>query len=87
MLNPHISYGSISTTELGSDETFQLKGLGYTPITNVTSQIMEEVAQELRKSLGSCSIFLNIKCELNIYTGLCQSVGNMRYVYLYLIFI
>ncbi|XP_062859011.1 ATP-binding cassette sub-family A member 5 [Trichomycterus rosablanca] len=47
MLNPHISYGSISTTELDADETFQLKGLGYTPITNVTSQIMEEVAQEL----------------------------------------
>uniref|UniRef100_A0AAR2L7N2 Cholesterol transporter ABCA5 n=1 Tax=Pygocentrus nattereri TaxID=42514 RepID=A0AAR2L7N2_PYGNA len=48
-LNPHISYGSISTTELEDDAYLSLKGLGYTPITNVTSQIMEDVAQELRK--------------------------------------
>uniref|UniRef100_A0A3B1J0X1 Cholesterol transporter ABCA5 n=1 Tax=Astyanax mexicanus TaxID=7994 RepID=A0A3B1J0X1_ASTMX len=46
-LNPHIYYGSISTTELEEEEYLSLKGLGYTPITNVTSQIMEEVAQEL----------------------------------------
>ncbi|XP_076855746.1 cholesterol transporter ABCA5 [Brachyhypopomus gauderio] len=45
-LNPHISYGSISTSELEDSDVY-LKGLGYTPITNVTSQIMEEVAQEL----------------------------------------
>lgn len=50
MLNPHISYGSISTTELEDAEDLSFKGLGYTPITNITSQIMEEVAQELRKS-------------------------------------
>uniref|UniRef100_A0A8B9KBE6 Cholesterol transporter ABCA5 n=1 Tax=Astyanax mexicanus TaxID=7994 RepID=A0A8B9KBE6_ASTMX len=42
-LNPHIYYGSISTTELEEEEYLSLKGLGYTPITNVTSQIMEEV--------------------------------------------
>ncbi|KAI5103425.1 ATP-binding cassette sub-family A member 5 isoform X1, partial [Silurus meridionalis] len=47
MLNPHISYDSISTTELEDEEYLSFKGLGYTPITNVTSQIMEEVAQEL----------------------------------------
>ncbi|KAK1794086.1 hypothetical protein P4O66_010988, partial [Electrophorus voltai] len=47
-LNPHISYGSISTSELeDGDRYLSFKGLGYTPITNVTSQIMEEVAQEL----------------------------------------
>lgn len=50
MLNPHISYGSISTTNLGDDEYASFRGLGYTPVTNVTSQIMEEVAQELRES-------------------------------------
>uniref|UniRef100_A0A8B9KFP4 Cholesterol transporter ABCA5 n=1 Tax=Astyanax mexicanus TaxID=7994 RepID=A0A8B9KFP4_ASTMX len=42
-LNPHIYYGSISTTELEEEEYLSLKGLGYTPITNVTSQIMEEM--------------------------------------------
>ncbi|KAF4084937.1 hypothetical protein AMELA_G00111750 [Ameiurus melas] len=48
MLNPHISYGSINTTNLGDDDYPSFKGLGYTPVTNVTSQIMEEVAQELQ---------------------------------------
>ncbi|XP_053367229.1 ATP-binding cassette sub-family A member 5 [Clarias gariepinus] len=47
MLNPHISYGSISTAELDDKDYLPFKGLGYTPITNVTSLIMEEVAQEL----------------------------------------
>uniref|UniRef100_A0AAQ5ZVP8 ABC transporter domain-containing protein n=1 Tax=Amphiprion ocellaris TaxID=80972 RepID=A0AAQ5ZVP8_AMPOC len=48
-LNPHVYYGGISTTELEPDNPF-FKGLGYTPITNVTNHIMEEVAQEMRKS-------------------------------------
>ncbi|KAF5907375.1 ATP-binding cassette sub-family A member 5-like [Clarias magur] len=47
MLNPHISYGNISTAELDDGNYLSFKGLGYTPITNVTSLIMEEVAQEL----------------------------------------
>uniref|UniRef100_A0A3B4ZPC9 Cholesterol transporter ABCA5 n=1 Tax=Stegastes partitus TaxID=144197 RepID=A0A3B4ZPC9_9TELE len=45
-LNPHVYYGGISTTELEPDNPF-FKGLGYTPITNVTNHIMEEVAQEM----------------------------------------
>lgn len=49
MLNPHISYASINTTDLDEIEYMPFKGLGYTPVTNVTSQIMEEVAQELRE--------------------------------------
>ncbi|CAN9508853.1 unnamed protein product [Ophioblennius macclurei] len=44
--NPHVHYGGISTTELEHDSHF-FKGLGYTPITNVTNHIMEEVAQEM----------------------------------------
>lgn len=47
-LNPHAYYGGISTMELERDDHF-FKGLGYTPITNITSHIMEEVAQEMRK--------------------------------------
>ncbi|KAM7370351.1 hypothetical protein PAMP_009906 [Pampus punctatissimus] len=45
-LNPHVYYGGISTMELERDDLF-FKGLGYTPITNITSHIMEEVAQEM----------------------------------------
>ncbi|KAM3592158.1 uncharacterized protein V6R79_013887 [Siganus canaliculatus] len=45
-LNPHVYYGGISTMELESDDHY-FKGLGYTPITNVTNHIMEEVAQEM----------------------------------------
>uniref|UniRef100_A0A4W6FUF0 ATP binding cassette subfamily A member 5 n=1 Tax=Lates calcarifer TaxID=8187 RepID=A0A4W6FUF0_LATCA len=45
-LNPHVYYGGISTMELERDEHF-FKGLGYTPITNITNHIMEEVAQEM----------------------------------------
>uniref|UniRef100_A0AAX7TC11 Cholesterol transporter ABCA5 n=1 Tax=Astatotilapia calliptera TaxID=8154 RepID=A0AAX7TC11_ASTCA len=41
-LNPHVYYGGISTTELESDSHF-FKGLGYTPISNITTYIMEEV--------------------------------------------
>lgn len=48
-LNPHVYYGGISTTELEPETQF-IKGLGYTPITNITNHIMEEVAQEMRKS-------------------------------------
>uniref|UniRef100_A0A671P574 Cholesterol transporter ABCA5 n=1 Tax=Sinocyclocheilus anshuiensis TaxID=1608454 RepID=A0A671P574_9TELE len=50
-LNPHVSYGSISTKELEYERDPSLKGLGYTPINNVTNHIMEEVARELCKSL------------------------------------
>ncbi|TRY83021.1 hypothetical protein DNTS_007641 [Danionella cerebrum] len=49
-LNPHISYGSISTKELEFERDLPLKGLGYTPINNVTNHIMEEVARELTMS-------------------------------------
>ncbi|XP_005743441.1 cholesterol transporter ABCA5 isoform X2 [Pundamilia nyererei] len=45
-LNPHVYYGGISTTELESDSHF-FKGLGYTPISNITTYIMEEVAQNM----------------------------------------
>ncbi|XP_028332092.1 cholesterol transporter ABCA5 [Gouania willdenowi] len=45
-LNPHVHYEGIQTTDLEHDGHF-FKGLGYTPITNVTSHIMEEVAQEM----------------------------------------
>lgn len=46
-LNPHVSYGSISTKELEYEHDLSLKGLGYTPINNITSHIMEEVTREL----------------------------------------
>uniref|UniRef100_A0A8D3CCQ9 Cholesterol transporter ABCA5 n=1 Tax=Scophthalmus maximus TaxID=52904 RepID=A0A8D3CCQ9_SCOMX len=45
-LNPHVYYGGISTLELERDDHV-IKGLGYTPITNITSHIMEEVAHEM----------------------------------------
>ncbi|XP_035853278.1 ATP-binding cassette sub-family A member 5 isoform X1 [Sander lucioperca] len=45
-LNPHVYYGGISTMELEREDHF-FKGLGYTPITNITNHIMEEVAQEM----------------------------------------
>uniref|UniRef100_A0A8C9ZMA7 Cholesterol transporter ABCA5 n=1 Tax=Sander lucioperca TaxID=283035 RepID=A0A8C9ZMA7_SANLU len=41
-LNPHVYYGGISTMELEREDHF-FKGLGYTPITNITNHIMEEV--------------------------------------------
>ncbi|XP_062382782.1 ATP-binding cassette sub-family A member 5 [Sardina pilchardus] len=46
-LNPHVYYGGIGTMELESDNYLPIKGLGYTPITNITNHIMEEVAQIL----------------------------------------
>ncbi|XP_059388729.1 cholesterol transporter ABCA5-like [Carassius carassius] len=46
-LNPHVSYGSISTKELENERNLSIKGLGYTPINNITNHIMEEVAREL----------------------------------------
>ncbi|KAM9831250.1 cholesterol transporter ABCA5 [Neosynchiropus ocellatus] len=46
-LNPHVYYGPISTVELEPDDHFLFHGLGYTPITNVTNHIMEEVAQQM----------------------------------------
>ncbi|CAG03062.1 unnamed protein product [Tetraodon nigroviridis] len=45
-LNPHSYYGGIGTVELEREDR-SFKGLGYTPITNVTSSIMEQVAQEM----------------------------------------
>ncbi|XP_028990236.1 ATP-binding cassette sub-family A member 5 isoform X2 [Betta splendens] len=45
-LNPHVYYEGISTMELDQDDYF-FKGLGYTPINNITNHIMEEVAQEM----------------------------------------
>lgn len=48
-LNPHSYYGGISTVELEREDR-SFKGLGYTPITNVTSSIMEQVAQEMSQS-------------------------------------
>ncbi|XP_054622717.1 ATP-binding cassette sub-family A member 5 isoform X2 [Dunckerocampus dactyliophorus] len=44
--NPHVSYGGIGTMEL-EREDYIFKGVGYTPITNITNHIMEEVAQEM----------------------------------------
>ncbi|XP_037610037.1 ATP-binding cassette sub-family A member 5 isoform X1 [Sebastes umbrosus] len=46
ILNPHVYYGGISTMEL-EREDHSFKGLGYTPITNITSHIMEGVAHEM----------------------------------------
>uniref|UniRef100_A0A3B3U2A9 Cholesterol transporter ABCA5 n=1 Tax=Poecilia latipinna TaxID=48699 RepID=A0A3B3U2A9_9TELE len=44
-LNPHVYYGPINTAELPNGDFFQnLKGLAFTPITNITSHIMDEVA-------------------------------------------
>lgn len=42
--------------ELERDDHF-VKGLGYTPITNITNHIMEEVAQEMRECSMSLSSF------------------------------
>ncbi|KAG7256534.1 hypothetical protein CRUP_015432 [Coryphaenoides rupestris] len=47
ILNPHIYYSGVSTTELDRQDTPFLKGLGYTPINNVTDYIMVEVAQAM----------------------------------------
>ncbi|XP_017295532.1 ATP-binding cassette sub-family A member 5 isoform X2 [Kryptolebias marmoratus] len=48
ILNPHVSHEGINTVKLQSDFHFQnIKGLGYMPITNITTHIMEEVAQEI----------------------------------------
>ncbi|CAL8264080.1 unnamed protein product [Arctogadus glacialis] len=47
ILNPHVYYSGISTMELEREDHYFLKGLGYTPVTNVTTHIMEEVAQEM----------------------------------------
>ncbi|XP_023672701.2 cholesterol transporter ABCA5 [Paramormyrops kingsleyae] len=48
ILNPHIYYEDISTMELDRHFYPTFKCLGYTPISNVTSQIMEDVAHELQ---------------------------------------
>lgn len=50
-LNPHVYHGGIDTVELDSVDHFKdIKGLGYTPATNITIHIMEEVAQLISKS-------------------------------------
>lgn len=41
--------------ELEREEHF-FKGLGYTPITNITNHIMEEVAQEMREYLKASDV-------------------------------
>ncbi|XP_061611305.1 ATP-binding cassette sub-family A member 5 isoform X4 [Phyllopteryx taeniolatus] len=46
MQNPHVSYGGVGTVELERDD-YVFKGLGYTPVTDVTSRIMDEVAREM----------------------------------------
>uniref|UniRef100_A0A672P1S3 Cholesterol transporter ABCA5 n=1 Tax=Sinocyclocheilus grahami TaxID=75366 RepID=A0A672P1S3_SINGR len=59
-LNPHVSYGSISTKELEYERDPSLKGLGYTPINNVTNHIMEEVRLEMfstEKDLENASLY------------------------------
>nr|XP_015211991.1 PREDICTED: ATP-binding cassette sub-family A member 5 isoform X1 [Lepisosteus oculatus] len=50
-LNPHITYEGIGTTELKHDAYLQEKTVGYTPITNYTIQIMEEVESNLRMGM------------------------------------
>uniref|UniRef100_A0A8C2Z0Q1 ABC transporter domain-containing protein n=1 Tax=Cyclopterus lumpus TaxID=8103 RepID=A0A8C2Z0Q1_CYCLU len=55
-LNPHVYYGGISTMELERDDHFW-KGLGYTPISNITNHIMEEVAQEIEEDLENASLY------------------------------
>uniref|UniRef100_A0A8C9W4L0 ATP binding cassette subfamily A member 5 n=1 Tax=Scleropages formosus TaxID=113540 RepID=A0A8C9W4L0_SCLFO len=47
-LNPHVYYGGISTMELERDVYPHFRSLGYTPINNITSQIMEDVARDLQ---------------------------------------
>ncbi|KAG9329357.1 hypothetical protein JZ751_005514, partial [Albula glossodonta] len=47
-LNPHVYYGGFSTIPLETDVYPSFKSLGYTPITNVTNHIMEEVSHSLR---------------------------------------
>uniref|UniRef100_A0A8C1P7A8 Cholesterol transporter ABCA5 n=1 Tax=Cyprinus carpio TaxID=7962 RepID=A0A8C1P7A8_CYPCA len=59
-LNPHVSYGSISTKELEYERDLSIKGLGYTPINNVTNHIMEEVRLEMfstEKDLENASLY------------------------------
>ncbi|XP_024120544.1 ATP-binding cassette sub-family A member 5, partial [Oryzias melastigma] len=48
ILNPHIYYEGIKTKEMESDISLKdVDVLGYTPPTNITTHIMEEVAREL----------------------------------------
>uniref|UniRef100_A0A6Q2X9B5 ABC transporter domain-containing protein n=1 Tax=Esox lucius TaxID=8010 RepID=A0A6Q2X9B5_ESOLU len=62
-LSPHVYYGGISTMELEREEFPLLKGLGYTPINNATSHIMDEVAQEMRESEeGNDDVKLGVVC-------------------------
>uniref|UniRef100_A0A8C9ZL04 Cholesterol transporter ABCA5 n=1 Tax=Sander lucioperca TaxID=283035 RepID=A0A8C9ZL04_SANLU len=67
-LNPHVYYGGISTMELEREDHF-FKGLGYTPITNITNHIMEEVAQEMRKCLRILSSFKFAPTVQDTYPG------------------
>uniref|UniRef100_A0A3Q3E8Z4 ATP-binding cassette, sub-family A (ABC1), member 5 n=1 Tax=Hippocampus comes TaxID=109280 RepID=A0A3Q3E8Z4_HIPCM len=42
--NPHVSYAGVATVELERDDDV-FTTIGYTPVTNVTSRIMDEVAR------------------------------------------
>ncbi|KAG7491241.1 hypothetical protein MATL_G00000950 [Megalops atlanticus] len=50
-MNPHVYYSGFQTSELDRDGELSFKTLGYTPISNVTNHIMEEVASSLRVDL------------------------------------
>ncbi|XP_020567686.1 ATP-binding cassette sub-family A member 5 isoform X1 [Oryzias latipes] len=57
ILNPHIYYEGIDTKELENDISFKdVEVLGYTPPTNITSHIMEEVA-----------LVLNLQDRLHVF--------------------
>uniref|UniRef100_A0A671XR01 Cholesterol transporter ABCA5 n=1 Tax=Sparus aurata TaxID=8175 RepID=A0A671XR01_SPAAU len=58
-LNPHVYYGGISTMELERDDHF-IKGLGYTPISNITNHIMEEVEDLENASLYEPSSYVGV---------------------------
>uniref|UniRef100_A0A673C6A2 Cholesterol transporter ABCA5 n=1 Tax=Sphaeramia orbicularis TaxID=375764 RepID=A0A673C6A2_9TELE len=76
-LNPHVYYGGISTKELEPD-THLFRGLGYTPITNVTNHIMEEVAQEMRESTTAHvrRQFLSTFVHFNSCVHMCPRPAN-----------
>uniref|UniRef100_A0A665WNJ1 Cholesterol transporter ABCA5 n=1 Tax=Echeneis naucrates TaxID=173247 RepID=A0A665WNJ1_ECHNA len=81
-LNPHVYYGGISTMELEREEQF-FKGLGYTPITNITNHIMEEVAQEMRKFIQSivCLLICHRSGLTFHLSGLCVQMQTKRSVW------
>ncbi|XP_035262804.1 ATP-binding cassette sub-family A member 5 [Anguilla anguilla] len=50
-LNPHVSYAGFKTIDLENDFDLPFKYLGYTPISNMTTRIMEEVSHSLPKDV------------------------------------